>query len=69
MNVREPGHHRAFTLVELAKRVVVAVTWLEVHRIVGHDGELIGRIVPQIVAAAQTAEPEVIAFIGDNRNG
>jgi len=51
----------------LTKRIAVAVAWFKVRWVViGHDGELIGRIVPQIVAAAQPTEPEVIAFIGDN---
>ena len=69
MYIREPGHHGAFTLVELAKRMAVAVTRLEVRWIVvGHDGKLIGLIVPEIVAAAEPAEPDVVAFIGDNGN-
>ena len=69
MYIGEPGHHGAFTLVELAKRMAVAVTRLEVRWVVvGHDGELIGLIVPEIVAAAEPAEPDVVAFIGDNGN-
>ena len=49
--------------------MAIAITRLEMRRIiVRHDGKLICRVIPQIVAATQAVEPDIIAFIGDNRN-
>ncbi|MNR23185.1 hypothetical protein D3C85_1401920 [compost metagenome] len=70
MNIGKPRHYGASALIELAQRMAVTVTWFEVLRVViGHDGELVCVVIPQVVTATQATEPEVIAFISDNRYG
>lgn len=68
MNVAQTRHHGGFAAVQLAHLRIVAVARLEIHRrpVSGH-GQFVVGIIPQVVATTQTVEPEVIAFITNDR--